>query len=151
MLIYNKTENENIVLTSLKDKKDDDDTVIASKNFIDTGDCFISDAKVNKSRELDMYVKDGKLIVAKDDEDLSLKLGKTQDDIQDEKNAKARKEFMDDIESTQNISTLEDIINNKKAPIDIRQVAQKRLVEVTGTSESQDNPELDNAIKNPTI
>jgi len=151
MIIYNNTQNENIILVSLKEKREDEDTVIAAKNFIDTEECFIPIQKINRSRELQQYVAEKKLIVCENEDELNQKLGKTRQQVEQEKHARAVQEFLNEIESTQNISVLEDVINNKKAPLDIRQTAQKRLVELTGNSESQNNPELDGQVKNPMI
>ncbi len=63
MLIKNLTKNENIVLVSLKEKKEDQDVVLHPGQMMDLDSLHISDEKVNRSNELKLMIRAKKIKV----------------------------------------------------------------------------------------
>jgi hypothetical protein len=149
MILVNITKGdtrENIVLVSLKEKKEEEDIVIGPGEVKDTQILGVSERKVETSSEVKAYVEAKKLALYRDTNDMQEKMGSSQGDA-----VKAeRKMLLDDIAGTSALSRLEDILANSKDP-ELKDAARRRMVELTG-SDGPENPELNNSgQQNPRI
>ena len=61
MIIKNLTKTENIVLVSLKEKKEDQDIVLSPRQVVDLDSFMVSDEKIKRSNELRTLIKDNKV------------------------------------------------------------------------------------------
>ncbi|MDD5353131.1 MAG: hypothetical protein PHS93_08240 [Candidatus Omnitrophica bacterium] len=143
MIIKNLTENENIILSSLKEKKEEADLVLYAKSFLDTDALSVTDEKVKKSSEIKRLIAEKKIKVLEVVEENKEELQKLSDQTKDNN----KKEILDRISMTSALSDLEDLINYNEDG-DIVRAAQKRMQELTGDTNT-DNPELKDTIKNP--
>jgi hypothetical protein len=151
MIILNPTSGKgrmNVVLTSLKEKKEDEDIIVGPGKFIDTQQAFVSDTKINRSDELRMYVKQGILKLFASYEEM----GKSDSTAKIVKEGEKEEEKIqiDSLEASWDMSNLEDIIKNPKSTPEMRNRAALRLIEITDSS-PEANDELKNSARNPII
>lgn len=145
MIIKNLTTNENIILGSLKEKREEPELILYANGFLDTEALGISDEKVKKSSEIKNLIAQNKIKVLDVNEENKKELQNLADKTKENK----KKEILDMISMTSALSELEDFINYNE-DIEIVRAAQKRMQELTGDANT-DNPELKDAIKNPMV
>ena len=148
MFIRNITRGpgrENIILTSLKNDIKEEDLVIQPGNWIDTQTYCITDQKVNRSHELNQFIKNGKLELLQSLPEDDATARKMQEDAQEYDKA----DFMNTIASTFNMSLLEDLLQSPKVALDVKQAARDRLIDLNGGM--PENEELKDKPNNPIV
>jgi hypothetical protein len=152
MIIRNLTYGEkaqNIMITSLKNEYLKDEHCLQPGEYFDTEKYNFTDTKVMKSNELKQLEQAGLVGIF---QSLEEEKEKRSEEIKKQKEwgqKKARQEILDQIESTDSLTALEDYISKSNDP-EIVKIARKRLSQLTG-DEGPENKELDGKTNNPMV
>ena len=152
MIIRNLTfgdKAQNIMINSLRNEFMKDGHCIRPGEAMDTSEFSFSDMQVAKSQEIKNFEKDKLVGVYVSFDEEKAKRGDSIREQQDFARKKSRQDFLDEIESTDSLTRLEDAIQNSPDQ-EVVNVARKRLSALTG-DEGPVNPELDKVHSNPVL
>ncbi len=149
MIILNITENENLCFSSLKLRREDGDFVLGPGYWKDTITLGLADERIQKDPDVLLYLntKPPKIKLLKETAEIETAFSPEEKEKYAEKE---REKQITEIMNSSDISTLEDMLNNKNLDVKIRTAVVNRLVDLTGEGQFE-NPELKNTQQNPMI